>query len=354
MKKWMVWIPCLIGCGGSADVRPPAAKNTAVEIVVAKSEDVSRPIKASGTVRAKRAVELSFKGAGVVDRVFVDEGARVKKGQVLARLDATEYQMGASQAKDSFDKAARDFERAKKLEERGAIGRMETEDAKTRFDVARAGLTQAAYNVTRAQIVAPEDGWILRRFVETGEVASPGRPVLQFEGGLRGKVVRVSLVDREAMSLELATACDVRIDARPDLALKGVVSEIGRDVSKVTGLVDVEVKFEGGENMPDGLSAKISCAPRATTALVLPIESLLGENGAHASVFSLDDQNVAHRQEIVTGDARENKVIVKDGLKEGTRIVTRGAAYVHEGEKVQLASLNEAEHAPSDTAVVIR
>lgn len=160
---------------------------TAVKIAAPSTGPVARPIRGTGVVRHKSEADLSFKVGGVVTAVLVEEGARVKKGQVLARLDPTEVGAALRQANEGAIKAERDLERVKRLHATGAVALVELQNAQTGVDVARAGVDAAAFNASRAVIVAPDDGRIDRRFVEPGEVVAPGRPVVHVSGRSKGR-----------------------------------------------------------------------------------------------------------------------------------------------------------------------
>src|SRR4029079_11327613 len=124
----------------------------------------------------KSEADLSFKVGGIVAAVLVDEGAIVKRGQVLARLEPTGVHAANRQARAAAVKAERDLERVKRLYATGAVAVAEQENAETGVQLARAGAAAAAFNAKRAALVAPDDGRVDKRMIEPGEVAAPGRP----------------------------------------------------------------------------------------------------------------------------------------------------------------------------------
>ncbi|HEX7489322.1 MAG TPA: efflux RND transporter periplasmic adaptor subunit, partial [Anaeromyxobacteraceae bacterium] len=162
---------------------------------------VSRPVRAAGTVAAKDERDLSFKVGGVVARVAVREGEEVRRGQVLAALDATELAAGVRQAREGATKARRDRDRARLLRAGGSIALAQAEDAETGAAVAEAALAAAEFNLRHAVLVAPDDGWVDRRLVEPGEVVATGRTVLRVSGRSHGFVVRAALPERDVLGL---------------------------------------------------------------------------------------------------------------------------------------------------------
>jgi multidrug efflux pump subunit AcrA (membrane-fusion protein) len=150
-----------LGCMASACTSSRAAPATPAEAAVpVRSAAVERgplpaPIRAAGTVHPKDERALSFKVGGVVSRVLVEVGDRVRAGQVLAALDSTEVAAGAAQAREGLEKAERDRVRARDLAAQDVAPRAAAEDAETAARVARAGVLAAEFNLRRTVLLAP-------------------------------------------------------------------------------------------------------------------------------------------------------------------------------------------------------
>ncbi|MBS2025420.1 MAG: biotin/lipoyl-binding protein, partial [Deltaproteobacteria bacterium] len=160
---------------------------------------VERPIRASGLCRLKSEFELSFKVPGVVQQIGVEEGQRVRRGQVLARLDDTELGAGLRQAQAAREKALRDLARAEQLQGAGTLPIADLQNARTGAAVAEETERSAAFNAGLAALVAPDDGVVSWRRLEPGEIVAAGHPVLRVLGRAKGAVVRVALLDKDAL-----------------------------------------------------------------------------------------------------------------------------------------------------------
>ena len=139
-----------------------AAPAVAVRTVPVTRGPVARPVRGTGMLRLKSEVDLSFKVGGVVTAVLVEEGAAVKKGQLLARVDPTEMEAALRQAKEGQAKADRDLERVRRLHAVGALPIAELQNAETGASMARASVDAAGFNAQRSAIFAPDDGRIDR------------------------------------------------------------------------------------------------------------------------------------------------------------------------------------------------
>jgi RND family efflux transporter MFP subunit len=330
----------LLASACSSSRAAPADPSSAA--VPVRSTPVTRgalpaPVRAAGTVRPKDERMLSFKVGGLVSRVRVNAGDRVRRGQVLAELDATELLAGVRQAREGLAKAERDRDRAGTLAAEEVVPRALAEDAETATRVAHAGAEAAEFNLRRAVLTAPDDGWVEERLAEPGEVVGPGFPVLRVSGGGRGFVVRASLPDREVMGLRLGQRALVAIDARPGSPLHGAVSEIARRASRATGTYDVEIRLdpEGATDLLSGLTAKVEIARDLEVPAAVPLGALVEADGAGGAVFAVEGgkaRRVPVRIAYLLGD----RAVLADALPGVSGVVTDGAAKLADGTAVHL------------------
>lgn len=310
---------------------------TAVKLAVPATGPVARPIRGTGIVRHKSEADLSFKVGGVVAAVLVEEGARVKKGQVLARLDPTEVGAALRQANEGATKAERDLERVKRLHATGAVALVELQNAQTGVDFARAGVDAAAFNANRATIVAPDDGRIDRRFVEPGEVVAPGRPVVHVSGRSKGAIVRLGVSDRDALRVREGDEAKVTLDAKPEAPLVGHVSQIANVASAGSGTFEVEVKIDGdGEALLSGLTAKIAIAHDEPAAAVVPIGAIVDGHGSEGAVFVVEGTR-AKKVPVKIAFLLDGRVaLAAPTFEPHVRIVEAGTADLTDGAAVRI------------------
>ncbi len=294
---------------------------------------VHRPIRASGLVAARHNADLGFKVGGVVAAVVVEDGAHVKKGQVLARIDPTELSAGAEQARQSLDKAKKDLERAKALYKEKTLARADLEGAETAAAIARSAHTAAAFNERHTVLVAPSDGIIERRLIEPGEVVGPGRPVVRFLGIQRGWIISAAVSDKDALGVIPGTTAKVVLDAAPHLPVDGMVTDVARLSNPRTGTFDVEITLP--YTLPfepkAGLVAKVSIPRTETPAATVPIGALVDGDGDRAYVFVLQDgraKRMPVKVAFLTGDSaalREDLAGVQSVVVEGQHDLIDGA-----------------------------
>ncbi len=294
-------------------LRPKDRGEARVDSGKVKRKDLSSLVNASGNIQPKRKVDVSANTMGTIVHLAVAEGQSVQAGELLMEIDSFEYQAAVqalvasidaaksdlelSQA--SLDKAKQDETRSVELFQNGLASEEATLAAKTtarveaaRVEAARHRITQYKANLAKANhdlekvtITAPMTGVITRLNVEEGENAimgtlnNPGT-VLLVIADLGTMEAWVEVDETEVVNLELGQVAEVEIDAFPDQAFSGTVTEIGNSPKNMrTGssgeAVDFEVKItlDGiPANIRPGLSAKaeIIVAERAQ-ALAVPL-----------------------------------------------------------------------------------
>jgi len=228
----LVAVVILAGCGKhEGDGAGPAALSPAVPVVVApvSVQPLWDEEEVVGNVEAAQRAVLSAKVTGVIDAVKVAPGARVQHGTVLATIDAREIKARLDSAMAAQDQAQKDFARIERLLQSGSSTRQEFDAATTRLRTADASLVEARTMLQYTGITAPFDGVVTRKLVEVGDLATPGKPLLEMENSslLRFECeIPEALLDRVNMGSELP----VRVDAA-GAELNGKISEIAPSAS---------------------------------------------------------------------------------------------------------------------------
>ena len=325
-------------CHGSAEDAPPAA--TAVRVATAVGGPAAPTIHTNGLLVNKDEIRLAFKVGGVIRRITVREGEQVRKGQKLAEIEQTEVNAQVEQARQAHEKAVRDLQRGERLYADQVISLEQLQDLRTQAAMSEAALKSAQFNSSYAVIVAPRDGTVLRRLAEERELVAPGNPVLVLGALDKGYVVRAGIADREIVQIRLNDAAKIRLDALPNVTLGGKVTEIASAADPTSGLFNIEVLLDTTDHPPlkSGLVAKLSIVPstaRAGERVYVPVSAIVEGNGRLASVYVLDDEHV-RRREVEVAFFEDQSVALESGVRIGEQIVTDGALYLEDGERVKV------------------
>ena len=325
----------LAGCDNSATEDPIAP--TPVRTAVAVDGPAAPTIRTNGMLVNKDEIRLSFKVGGVIRRIAVAEGERVRKGQKLAEIEPTEVNAQVEQARQANQKALRDAERGERLYQDQVISLEQLQDLRTQSAMARASLQSAEFNSSYAAIVAPDDGTILQRLAEERELVAAGAPVFVLGAHDRGFVVRAGMADREIVQVKLGDEAEVQLDALPGKVLTGKIAEVASGADSASGMFMVEVALDPvDQQLKSGLVARLQIVPTSAHAgerVHVPISAIVEGNGRSASVFVLAD-NHAQRRAVEVAFIDNESVALTHGVAAGERVITDGALYLEDGEQV--------------------
>ncbi|MBA4070574.1 MAG: hypothetical protein C0497_01875 [Gemmatimonas sp.] len=354
----------LSACGGGAEGRnAPPETVIPVQMADVVPAGQSAPVTASGTLGAKDEVTLSFKIGGIVGKVMVDDGARMRRGQVLAALDQREIDALLAKAAAGAEKARRDAQRVERLYRDSVVTLAQLQDAQTARDAAEADLRAARVNQEYATIVAPADGVVLMRLASAGQMVGAGTPVIQFASNARGSVLRAGVSDRDAVRLTVGDRAEVAFDAVPGKIFRGKVTQVGASADPRTGVYVVEILLEGVQALPSGLvgRAVIALRDRGTVrerararkpisdsgllgaaaltdgaVYAIPAEALAEGNKARGSVYTVDASGTrARRVTVALVGLAGDKVLVR-GLDGVPRVVRNGATWLSDSARVEI------------------
>lgn len=330
-----------VSCGGEA---PPPIEDVATIPVRAVAPVMRRAepqIVLTGTLGAKEEIPLGFKIGGVVARVAVDAGDRVRSGQLLAALSLTEIDAQVSAAREGRDKARRDLTRAEALHRDSVVTLSQLEDARTGLEVAEAQLRTAEFNRQYAEVRAPADGIILRRQLEDGQLVGPGTPVFVMRVERTGLVLRAGAADRDAVRLAAGMRASIRFDAFPGDAFNGQVERVGVAANPMTGTYEVEISVDPAQRrLVSGLIGTARITPFADRPLpTIPTEALLEVDGEWATIYVLDEDPTRVRRRRVRVLWLDGAVAaLAGGVDTSSRVVTAGATRLADSTRVRVAT----------------
>jgi len=300
-------------------------------------------------VANKDEMRLSFKVAGVIKSIHVEEGQTVHAGERLAEIEQAEIDAQLEQARALAEKAQRDLARGERLYADEVISLEQLQDLRTAAATARAQLRSVQFNRGYSVITAPADGVVLRKLAQERELVPAGQAVLVVSSHGRGYVVRAALADRELVQLQLGDPAEVRLDAYAGRLLRGTLSEIAGAADEKTGLFPVEVRLESAPpSLASGLVAKLRLAPsagRARSLTYVPIGAVVEGSGDAASVFVVDGTR-ARRREVRVAFIDPGGVALAAGVAPGERVVTDGALYLEDNDPVDIVAAAAAPREP--------
>jgi len=332
-------LPLLASCGGKTKEAEAPAQPTPVEAARVAAPSAAATVSGTGTLERRREMALSFRIAGVLTRMSVEAGDSVRAGQVIATIDPANLDARQQQTSADLERARRDVERDKALFEKGYVSRQRLDDRQSVLKSAQAAHGSAAFDRRWAQLVSPASGVVLARTAQTGEVVQPGQVVARVADLTSPLVLRLPLAARDAARVRVGDSARVKVEDLGAQPLNGTVTRVGEAADTRTGVVTVEIELAGRPDLRSGQIASAELSVRAAASAGagfarIPAEAVLEAQGARAFVLRLD-RGVARRTAVAFGGFDGDDALVS-GLADGAQVITAGAGFVSDGEKVRV------------------
>jgi len=317
-------------------------------------------LTASGYVVARRKAAVASKGTGRLVFLGVEEGDKVTKGQVIARLEDADVVAAREHARQNLRLAEADLYEAKTNLERMHVLLQKQMIAQAEYDVAEArykrviatieaakfALREAEVAVDNTRIIAPFNGTVLKKNADVGEIVAP------LAGAASSKAAVVTIADMASLEVDADVSeanitrviadqpCEITLDAYPQRRYPGYVANIVPTADRAKATVLVKIKFKDYDQrvLPE-MSAKITflapgSAVNADSAPVLTIPAAaVAERDGGQVVFQVKDGR-AEETAVTVGRELGGSVEIKSGLKEGDKVIAKVDERIKAGTKV--------------------
>ena len=319
-------------------------------------------ITANGYVVARTKASVSAKIPGRLASLGVSEGSRVRKGEIMARIENRDYvaaltaaRAGTGTVEAQLAQARRDLTRAERLRQQQVVSDLEVEKARTQVDVLVAQLASAAAqaevaaaNLENTNVRAPFDGTVLRKDAEVGEIVAPSSA-----GGGLTRTAIVTMADLGTLEVEVdvneayiaqvknGQPARITLDAYPDTSFSARVRQVvpTADRQKATVLVKVAILDKDPRILPE-MGARVEFVRDAALAAAAPPRRMYVPGAALASGGTrvwVVENGVARARMVTTAPEKDGRVEVLQGLDGGESVVLAAPATLADGAKVKVS-----------------
>lgn len=322
----------LVACGGAGDGQEPERRLpvTAAEVRTGDVEVVETTV---GRIEAATAPTVAAEVAGRVVEVARDAGDTVGAGELLARIDDSNYRNAVQRLSALHEQQARTVRRYRDLVARESVSQSLLDEAEAQLDALDAQLRDARTDLDRTRVTAPVDGVIQRRFMSVGDFRGVGDPMYQVAALTR---LRVSLPFPERVAGRLAIGQVVRLRVTSaDVTVNAKISELRPMVGTGSRSLEAIVELDNPGNWRPGnsVSAEVVLATRTGQTLVPALSVVQRPAG---SVVYVVDGDTARQRVIEPGVRTNGEVEVRGGLSAGERVVVDGAGFLTDGARISV------------------
>jgi HlyD family secretion protein len=376
-RRWplLLLLPVLLALGTLYALRvraafsAPEVETAQVSVEEAGAATPGTPIlTASGYVVARRKAVVSAKIQGRLAQLSVDEGSRVRLGEVIARLESADYEAQVRRAAASLQRAEADLAESRRqlrvaegLAKESVLARDQLEAAQSRVAVSDAAVSQARADLSFAQaqlantrIQAPFTGTVVKKMAEVGESVAPIPPGVNLSTS-SGAIVALADLDTLEVEADVSESnvaklsadqpAEVTVEAFPGRKYRAILRQVIPTADRTKATVQVKVTIlDKDRDLKPEMSAKVTFLEReqarsaADTAprrvVVVPREAVASRDGRQVA-FEVREGKV-HLRPLSLGGERDGQAVVREGLSGGETVVLRPPANLGEGDTVRL------------------
>lgn len=339
-------------CGKKTDAKETSKADVIVNVASVKLENQPETLSFSGKIEAETHSNLSTRIMGQIAKIYVEPGQKVKKGQLLMQIHdkdilAKKAQVNANkvEAEAAFKNAEKDYNRYTVLFSQKSASQKEMDDVTTGFNMAQARLlavNQMEKEVDEmlryASIRAPYNGIITRKYMNEGDLASPGTPLIAIEQPGKFKVM-ARIPETEINKLEKNDAVKVKISALNNAEVEGVITEINPSALYTGNQFEAKVvlnpsKDQNGK-LHSGMYATVLLQKGGMPSIIIP-EKVLIKRGQLTGVYTVSQSGTALLRWVRTGKKSGDMIEILSGLNDGEKYITSYQGKIWDGAKVSV------------------
>lgn len=390
------------GGGGGPRGQQVQGGSVTVDVAIAAAQTLEADLEYTGLTEPRQRIELRAQVQGQLVGLGVDVGDRVRAGETIGQLDATllqadlvnaqaerasqqfeqaeaqselaEVQAQYAEIQAQLEQAAIDAQRLQQLATEGAVSKQAAEQGETKrrsleaslkslterirtrqqaIQVAAAQVAaqeaivrQAQERLTYAQLKAPQDGVVMERLVDPGDLVQPGQAVLSL-GDFAELQVRMEVSDLDIRQIRPGQQVSITLDAVPGATLPGLINRIA-PIASNNQQIPIEVRMPNPQGqLGAGLLARITVPSNSQPQVIVPESALEVGTGETQQVFVVvpqpngEGETVVEARSVRVGRSSKGQVEILEGLNVGEVYVVRSASPLEAGQVVQRSLLSE-------------
>ena len=308
-----------------------------VKVAVLSKTKISRTIDYTATILPFEEVNMAPSTPGRIEKIYVEEGDRVNKGDDLFLMDRTQlYQL-----KLQMSSLEKDLSRLDTLLRTGSAKQQAYDQLKTQYDVTK---TNVDFMEQNTQVKAPFSGIVTGKYFENGEMYSgtpttaTGRSAIVTLMQINPLKVEVALSEQYYPLMRRGMKAEIKADVYDNDIFTGTVFRIAPTISSATRSFDVELEVPNRKDLlKPGMFVRVSMDLGEIESFVVPASTVLIQEGTNTRFVFVENDNIAERIEVGIGKRFDDQLeIISENLREGDHLVTEGQARLINGDKIDI------------------
>ena len=306
-----------------------------VRIAPVKKQPVDLDFSVNGNFIPKQELNFLSENAGRVTKIYVEEGDRISKGQILAHIDAEIINTDRETAQAALENAIKDENRYSSSFKTGGVTQQQLDQAKLATRNARLRLQSSARRVSDANIKAPINGIINKKYIEVGAfVTAQGTQLFEIVDVSKLKL-KVNVNEGQVANLKTGDPAQIKSNVFPADNFSGKITFIAPKADATLNFpVEIEVENNHKNTIKAGMyGTAIFKFPAQAATITIPRGSFVGSVSSN-QIFVLENGNTAKLRKVIAGRTINDQVEIIDGLKEGETVIVSGQINLVDGSAV--------------------
>lgn len=332
--------------------RMAQGKTATVSVAKVTRRDITPVLSFSANLEPVWTADVSSKVDGRINTLTVDEGDVIKAGSVIASLDTGELAAQVNQAQgnlmaaqSNLEQAQLDYQRMASLADQGAISAQALDTARTKRDLAvgqvkaaQANVDLLAEHLNQANVTAPRDGVVTKRYVQAGAYTKTGAPIITL-ADVNSLLAKATVGEAQIAELSVGQTVKVSIDALGGQEFSGVITRISPVAALPARTFTAEVSIPNANGiLKAGMFAKASIPGHPHKGVLAVPQNSLVMREDQQTVFVLAGDNTVQQRVIKVGYIGDGWAEVLEGLNEGDQIVVAGQNKIKDGATVEVSA----------------
>jgi membrane fusion protein, multidrug efflux system len=301
--------------------------------------DFKHYVEIQAAVEADDYVDVTSEVAGRIMKLTVEEGDNVRSGQLVAQLDLEQLDKQMAEVQKSLELAETVFERQKRLWDQNIGSEIQFLEAKNNKERLEKSLETLEYQRSKSKVYAPASGIVETVFLQSGEIASPGMPIVQILNPRKLKAV-ADVPENYLRSVQVGQTVTIEFPALGE-EQKARVVLIGRTIDPANRTFKVEANLRKTHRLikPNLLAVMFIKDKQMNDVVTVPLEMVQQEVGGKDFVYVVkegEEGPVASKVYVKTGDSYDGSIVIEEGLEGGETLIMQGARGLADQEPLKI------------------
>lgn len=328
-------------------------KTVNVKTEIVEPTEFQRYLRLIGTVESLNDVRISAEVSGRIEKYFVDKGGRIKKGEPILKIEDSKLLQEKARLEAQTEQAREQYERLKTVFEQDSIGsEIDVINARSAYQQSKSALESIKVDLANTRVTAPFNAVLEDRLLESGEMASPGSPLVRLIG--RDKLtVTAGVPSRFSDVVNVGDSAEVWFDFESSDTLSLPITYVAESIDPQARTFEIEIALPANaqEYKIDMIANVKLRTLQQDGALVIGEEYIYQkEKGFVVYTVAKNDEGkaIAREQIVKLGPSYENNVVVESGLEAGQQLITVGSSFLQDNARIEVVDAETEEIAQSN------